>query len=270
MATVKGIYINQTTLENTAKLNYMIENAKASGINTFVIDFGKLTKAYQQNIELVKQSGIRYVARIIVFNEGGSSEQVLSQAYWEKRYEKVQQAIGLGAQEIQLDYIRYSSKQAPSPRNYADVVRVISWFKGKLAGTNIPLQADVFGIIGFRPEMRIGQDAKLIAPHVDAMCPMVYPSHFEPFREHAVTPYETIFNALTSFKKQFSNKLSFKLYPYIELSNYRWPLTTAQRHVYITAQLKAVRDVNADGWYAWSPNNYYDNLFHVLQAQQKA
>lgn len=268
LALVKGIYISQTTLQDTKRLSYLIEQAKETGINTFVVDMDRLTGAYQKNIELVKQAGLRYVARVVIFDKGGDASQVLSQAHWEKRYVLISQAVAMGAKEIQLDYIRYNTKQPASSKNAYNVVKVIQWYKNKLAAQNIPLQADIFGITSFREEKRIGQNAKLIGSNVDALCPMVYPSHFEPFRQHAVTPYETIHDSLVALKGQFNNQIPFKLYPYIELSNYRYPLSSEQRNTYIRAELKAVKDANADGWYAWSPNNYYDHLFYVLRTQQ--
>jgi hypothetical protein len=37
---------------------------------------------------------------------------------------------------------------------------------------------------------------------------------------------------------------------------------------YIKAQLKAVEESGADGWYAWSPHNRYNNLFSILESQK--
>jgi hypothetical protein len=101
---------------------------------------------------------------------------------------------------------------------------------------------------------------------VNVLCPMVYPSHYEPFRMHAVTPYETVYKSLMSIREQFDNEqLPFKLYPYIELSNYRYPLSRAKKLAYIYAQIQAVENAKADGWYVWSPHNWYDNLFLVME-----
>ena len=61
-----------------------------------------------------------------------------------------------------------------------------------------------------------------------------------------------------------------KVYAYIELSNYHYPMTKEKTLEYIKAQIKAVADADADGWYAWSPHNRYDNLFNLLESQQKA
>ncbi|HRE32352.1 MAG TPA: hypothetical protein PLD88_10295, partial [Candidatus Berkiella sp.] len=113
-ATVKGIYINQGTLENSAKLNELIQQSKAVGINTFVVDLQKVTRNYQKNINLIKKNGIRYVVRIVVFPDGGRAQQIKSKEYWQNRAKLIDTAVSMGADEIQLDYIRYSSKQSPS------------------------------------------------------------------------------------------------------------------------------------------------------------
>jgi hypothetical protein len=266
---VKGIYLTQTTLENTQYLSYLIEHAKAAGINTFVVDIEKPTKQYQKNIALLKQNDINYVARVIVFPEGGHPEQIASEAYWEKRYKLIAAAVSYGAQQIQLDYIRYNTRQPASSQNAKNIFRVVQWFKDKLKPAGIPLQADVFGISSFGESKHIGQNLRMMAQSVDALCPMVYPSHFEPFRAHAVTPYKTIYTSLTALRSQFDYKPPFKLYAYIEISNYRYPLSPAKRRAYVIAEMKAVKDSGADGWYVWSAHNKYDYLFSLMNQLAK-
>lgn len=262
---IKGIYITQTTAEDTTYFNYLISRAKKVGISTFIVDLELPSARYAANINLLKKNNIHYVARIIMFPDGGKPNQIKSVAYWEKKYRLIQTALNYGAQQIQLDYIRYSSKQPPSPQNAEDILKIIRWVKAR---TPVPLQVDVFGISSFGPSKYIGQDIKLFSSSVDAFCPMVYPSHYEPFRIHAVTPYETVYSSLMAIHKQFNNKpLPFKLYPYIELSNYRYPLSQAKKLAYIYAQIQAAENANADGWYVWSPHNYYDNLFTVLETR---
>lgn len=261
---VEGIYLTQSTAENTTYLNYLIQKAKSVGITTFVIDLERPSKKYQENLVLVKNNHIAYIARIVVFPEGGKPEQIASPAYWEKRYELIKDAVAYGADQIQLDYIRYNTKQPASSANAQHIYKVIEWYKEKLAPLKIPLQIDVFGVTSFGESKNIGQNLKLFASTVDAFCPMVYPSHYEPFREHAVTPYQTVFGSLKAIHTQFSDKLPVKLYAYIELSNYRYPLPGEKKIAYILAELKAVHDAGADGWFAWSAHNRYDSLFHIL------
>lgn len=261
----RGIYINQSSAENSRYINYLIERSKEVGINTFVIDYERSNKHYEANIQQVKKNGIRYVARVVVFPKGGDNSQILSQAYWEKRYKLVESAINLGADSIQLDYIRYRPTQAPSHQNAENILTVIKWFKNKVEAHKIPLQVDVFGIASFGESKYIGQDLKLIGPAVDAMCPMLYPSHFEPYKTHAVTPYRTVYSALQALKTQLNNNVSFKLYPYIEMTNYRFRHPQDKIQGYIYAQIKATEDANSDGWFAWSAGNKYDNLFLVMK-----
>lgn len=261
----KGIYINQSTLDNTAKLSRLIEQSKATGINTFVVDLKTITRNYKKNIHLIKQNGIRYVARIVVFHKGGNVSQVRSLSYWKSKYRLVQAAIDFGADEIQLDYIRYSTKQRPSAQNAVDVHNVIKWFKTQVAEQNKPLQIDVFGEVSFKPSTRIGQDIRLFANTVDAVCPMVYPSHYRPYHYHSSHPYETINKSLKAMRAQFNNNLPFKLKPYIEASNFRYRMSADKKAKYVLEQIRAVEANNVDGWYVWSANNQYNALFSALE-----
>jgi len=266
---VKGIYVTQYNFENTAFLNYLIKNAKNAGIDTFVIDLEKPSKRYKDNIGLLRDNHINYVARIIMFPNGGTPNQIENPNVWQKKYALVKQAVNWGANQIQLDYIRYNTKQKPSQENAKHVLAIISWYKNKISGQNIPLQVDVFGIASFGESKYIGQNIKLFSKSVDAICPMVYPSHYVPFPEHFKHPYDTVYVSLDHIKKQFGgDKMPMKMYPYIELSNYHYPMSHQKTLDYIQAQLKAVKDAGADGWYAWSPHNRYDNLFYILKNQK--
>lgn len=262
---VKGIYLTQSTLENTALLTYLIQRAKAVGIDTFIVDLERPSKKYRTNIALLKNNNISYVARIVVFPEGGTAEQVASESHREKKFALVTSAVELGAEQIQLDYIRYNTKQPPSSKNAENIFNIIRWFKDRLIVNNIPLQVDVFGISSFGESKYIGQNIVLFSKAVDVICPMVYPSHYEPYTHHATRPYETVFKSLQAIKAQFNHQVPIKLIPYIELSNYRYPLSYDKKLAYIYAQIQAAEDAGANGWYAWSPYNKYDVLFHVLE-----
>jgi hypothetical protein len=264
-ALVKGIYITQSTLENTAAITSLISKSKATGINTFIVDLDRPSSRYQSNIGLLKANHLTYVARIVVFPNGGTHELIISEPYREKKYLLIQQAIAYGADEIQLDYIRYNTAQHASRQNALNILKVLQWFQARLAPQHIPLQIDVFGIASFGESFNIGHNIRLFSTTINAICPMVYPSHYDPYVKHALTPYETVYDSLQAIKMQFPGRVvPIKVYPYIELSNYRYPLSTAKRWVYIYAQIQAAEDAGANGWYAWSPSNRYDNLFKVL------
>ncbi len=267
-AETQGIYIHSGTANNTKLINQFINQSKSVGINTFVVDAKNMGETYAQNIKRIKNAGIQYVARVVVFPLGGTPSQVKSKAYWEKIYTSVDKAIKLGADEIQLDYIRYNTKQSPSNQNAQDVLKVIKFFKSRVSQHQVPLQVAVFGVTSFGPSKRIGQDIKLYDGVIDTLCPMLYPSHYEPFRQHAKTPYKTVYSSLEGIKAQYNQKVPFKVNTYIELSNYRYKLSPSQKIDYINAQIKATKDADVGGWYAWSANNHYSVLFEVLREKQ--
>lgn len=261
----RGIYLTQYTAMNTKKLNYFIQEAKATGINTFVIDTELVSKRYGENMQLLPKNGIRYVARIIVFPGGANAAQLKNKAIWEKKWKLVKYALDLGASEIQLDYIRYSHHTKASDKNAEDVVKVIKYFRNQMSSVNskAKLQVDVFGIATIKPSVHIGQNLPMFAETVDAINPMVYPSHYEPFLSHSQQPYKTVLDAVTALRENI--KPSVNVYAWIEVFNYRYPMSYAKRVNYIEAEIQAAKNAGASGWYAWSPNNKYTALFDALK-----
>jgi hypothetical protein len=165
---------------------------------------------------------------------------------------------------VQLDYIRYSSKTDASSQNALDIREVLRFFRARVRERGAKLQIDVFGEVSHGPSLHIGQDMKLFAPEIDAVCPMVYPSHYEPYRERAQQPFETVFGSLTALQQQMGDS-PVPVLAYIELFNHRFPMNVGERVNYIRAQLRAVREAKAEGWLAWSAGNHYDLLFEILR-----
>lgn len=264
----KGIYLTQYTLENPEKLDYLIRESKAVGINTFVIDHEYYSKSYATALAKVKAAGIKNVTRIVVFSDGGNAKQIRSQAYWEDKYKLIDDAIKSGTDAIQLDYIRYSSKEPANPQHAKDVYEVIKWFKSRISSKSLPMEIDIFGEVSYYPSMHIGQDIKMFADSVDGVNPMVYPSHFWPYEKYSAEPYNTIKNSLNALVKQFDNNPPFKVHAFIEAANYHYVTKTTdkQKQKYLLEEIRAVEDAtNTSGWYVWSANNVYENLFKVLR-----
>jgi hypothetical protein len=269
MAVAKGIYITSGTARSTKTMKYLIKRSKATGINTFVIDVYGRNKKYSKNIAMVKQAGIRYVARVVVFPYGARHHQVKSRKIWEKRWKWAKYAVSLGADAIQLDYIRYHRKTQSSINNEKNIDRVIRFFRHRLKDTGVKLQIDIFGVAAHRPTRTIGQNVQLFAPSLDAINPMVYPSHYEPYRHHAVRPYETVFDSVSALKKQLHQYPNVKINAFIEISNYRYKMGYAAKQKYLKAQMKAAMKAGANGWYVWSANNHYKILFNLLDKKKR-
>lgn len=264
----KGIYLTQYVLEKPDRLAYLIREAKATGINTFVIDHEYYSSHYAPAIAKVKAAGIKDVARIIVFSDGGNAQQIHSKEHWEEKLKLANDAIKAGADAVQLDYIRYSSKMPANPQHAKDVLEVIKWFKAKINAQHVPMEIDIFGEVSYYPSMHIGQDIKMFADSVDGVNPMVYPSHFWPYQKYSAEPYKTINHSLNALVAQFNNNPPFKVHAFIEAANFHYIKKTsnAEKQKYLLQEIRAVDDAkDVSGWYVWSANNVYDNLFQVLK-----
>jgi hypothetical protein len=260
---VRGIYVQQLTAKDPQKLQYLIDNALKVGLNTLVVDLWGRSTEYAEGIKTIQKAGLTYVPRITLFPDGATPEQVNDRALLEKRWRLIEYALKLGAKDVQLDYIRFSSRNSESPDNVDKILEVVRFFRERLEQRGARLQIDVFGEVSYGPSLRIGQDMRRFAPYLDAVCPMLYPSHFEPFLETAITPYRTVHGALMALKRQ-TKANPLPVYAYIEHFNYRYPMSDAERTEYLDAQLQAVLDSKAQGFYVWSVGNYYDILFNLL------
>lgn len=264
----KGIYLTQYMLEKPDKLNHLIQKAKETGINTFVIDHDYYSSRYAAAIAKVKAAGIKNVVRIVVFSDGGNAAQIHSKSHWEEKFKLAKDAIKAGADTVQLDYIRYSSKEPANPQHAKDVYLIIKWFKAKINAEHVPMEIDIFGEVSYYPSMHIGQDIKMFANSVDGVNPMVYPSHYWPYQKYSAVPYQTINNSLNALVGQFNDHAPFKVHAFIEAANYHYLRKTSneQKQKYLLQEIRAVEaSKGVSGWYVWSANNVYDNLFQVLK-----
>ncbi len=264
----RGIYLTQYTIENPKKLDYFIAQAKATGINTFVIDHDYYSSHYAQAIAKIKAAGIKNITRIVVFTDGGNKQEIRSENYWEKKFRLIHDAIKSGSDGIQLDYIRYSSKSGADPQHAKDVYQVIKWFRTRINAQNLPMEIDIFGEVSYYPSMHIGQDIKMFSDSVDGVNPMVYPSHFWPYQKYSAEPYKTVNKSLNALVEQFDDKPPFKVHAFIEATNFHYinKTTRTQKQQYLLQEIRAVEDARSvSGWYVWSANNVYDNLFQVLK-----
>jgi hypothetical protein len=93
-----------------------------------------------------------------------------------------------GFDEIQFDYIRFPTDGA----NLADTryrwrdtgmdmdSAILSFLRHIRSRVQAPISVDIYGANGwYRTGARTGQEVELLAPWVDVICPMYYPSHFE-------------------------------------------------------------------------------------------
>lgn len=189
---------------------------------------------------------------------------------WDYIIDISREAINLGFQEIQFDYVRFTSdgdlKRCVYPfgtgKIRADVIReFLLYTREKLGHTGVPISADIFGLSTSVPDdVGIGQQFEKIAGAVDLVCPMVYPSHYANgsfgLRVPDLHPYETVFRSVSDARKRLEQAglTETKVRPWLQdfsLGNY-------YGRAQIQAQIKAVTEAGVKEWLFWNPSCRYD------------
>ncbi|MDR2394983.1 MAG: hypothetical protein LBD93_12635 [Treponema sp.] len=113
-----------------------------------------------------------------------------SEEVWEYHAAIARELHERGFDEIQFDYIRFptdGSNLADARYRWKDPgmdmdSALISFLRHIRFQVDAPLSIDIYGANGwYRTGSRTGQEVELLAPYVDVICPMYYPSHFEQY-----------------------------------------------------------------------------------------
>lgn len=139
---------------------------------------------------------------------------------WEYLVEIAAEAANAGFDEVQFDYIRFSTDIREEEVDYGaeaenvsktDIITQFTEYVYKeLSPLGIYVSADVFGtVIDHETDQEIvGQDYVQMASHLDYICPMVYPSHYYNgsygINVPDAEPYQTIYEAAASSVRELS------------------------------------------------------------------
>jgi hypothetical protein len=180
-----------------------------------------------------------------------------------------------GVDEIQLDYIRFPTSGNLSEARYAydfgkkNHEQTISEFLQRIAAEvhsrNVNLSIDIFGIVAWGDEKDIrstGQRISLLAPHIDVISPMLYPSHFndefDGFANPGDQPYHFISKGIKLIKEQAPNIV---VRPWLQAFAWR---TSTYGPDYIREQVRGVNDADGKGYLFWSASNSYDAVYKAM------
>jgi hypothetical protein len=133
-----------------------------------------------------------------------------SEAAWAYNIALATEACSLGFDEIQFDYVRFPSGDTASVSGQFDLtqaerVGAISGFLGKARESLEPMgcsvSAAIFGIVlATENDQGIGQRPEELSSRLDAISPMVYPSHYADgwigYPEPNDHPYDVTSNAI--------------------------------------------------------------------------
>ncbi len=253
---------------------------------------GNKIKDLRRRIRVLKEKGIYTIARLVVFKDpllarnrpdlavrrltggnwkdrtGAGWTNPYQRQVWEYNLAIAREAARMGFDEIQFDYVRFPSdgdlSQAWYPsqdqRSRADVIaEYLAYARQELHKEGVYVSADVFGLVcSAEDDLGIGQVLEKVAPHVDFISPMVYPSHYAP-RSYGLSdpdamPYQTVLKSMQDATKRLqamgSNAV---LRP--------WLQDFSLRHRYgrseVLAQILAVEEAGWNQWLLWNANSNF-------------
>jgi hypothetical protein len=190
---------------------------------------------------------------------------------WSYNIAIAREAARKGFDEIQFDYVRFptdgrlSAARYSKPNNKDTRLPTIAGFLGRarreLGPFGVFVAADVFGYTAFNAnDTDIGQRIEELAPHLDYICPMVYPSGYHVgipgFRNPVENPFEVVNQSVTLIRKR-SAGLNVRVRPWLQdFKDYAF-----DKRIFgvpeIRAQIKGADDAGALGFMLWNPKNDY-------------
>ena len=201
---------------------------------------------------------------------------------WDYLLEIASQAGQAGFDEVQFDYIRFSTDVNESEVDYGPEsegvgkVEIITEFTEYLYEHLVPqgvyVAADVFGtVIDNETDQKIvGQDYALMAQYLDYICPMVYPSHYHNnsygIKVPDAEPYRTI-NAAASASAQELDAMPEEKRARVRMWLQGFTAGWVGGHIsygpeQIRAQIKGAYDAGYDEWILWNAAvNYQPEAF---------
>ncbi|MDR2431097.1 MAG: putative glycoside hydrolase [Candidatus Margulisbacteria bacterium] len=256
-----GIYLSIWTMNYPERCLPLLQQARAVSLNTVICDFDGVNSIYLKNFQEAGKLGFYRIARIVVFADGATYQTAEDPANRQKKLALSREAESLGFAEIQYDYIRFSDRGSPDPRKKEIIEKFLADARATL---NIPVGADVFGSVAYQPHHIIGQDLIRMAPYLDVVSPMLYPSHFYGDRLRMGNPYRTVLEGSTLARQKLAGTPA-RMIPYIQgfamnLSYADMPLAK-----YIREQIRACEDAGTDGFFIWHSSNDYAAAFDVLR-----
>jgi hypothetical protein len=173
-------------------------------------------------------------------------------------------AAKAGFDEIQFDYVRFPSdgdldaivypKTRREPKDRT-IERFFAYASGRLRPLGVRVSADLFGLAATR-DLGVGQSPKRLGRHLDAIYPMVYPSHYVPGEYHLTDPEafpgRTVEASLGDYQKAVRG-MNVRIVPWLQ----DFSLSRTYGLDEVTDQVTAARRAGANGFMLWNPLGVY-------------
>ena len=278
---------------NTIELDVKDENGEIGFVTSAVPlarEVGAAKPYYRprEAARLIHAKGVYLIGRVVVFedprlsagrpelavkNSDGSVWRNHAGLGWTNPYDKrvwdynvslAEVAARAGFDEIQFDYVRFPTdgdieaivypNKTATPPGWV-IAEFVHYAAKRLKPLGVRISTDVFGLSATR-DLGIGQIPKRISKYVDAVYPMVYPSHFGA-GEYGLddpngSPGPTVEWSLSDFRRELK-KSDAQLIPWLQDFSYGRTYGLAD----VRAQIEAARLMGARGYLLWNPLGVY-------------
>lgn len=217
-------------------------------------------------------------------NKGGAWVNPYDRRVWEYNVAIAREALDMGFSEVQWDYVRFPDVTAhmrttmtyPGSNDVSRAQNIhdfIAWSKKELADYQVPVTADVFGLVThLEGDVDIGQHWETVISVADAVLPMVYPSHYSTglygFARPQGNPYGVVRLAVTdamertAFVRDSAQATVGEVRPWLEAMSIRGMTYGAAE---LREQIQATYDAGAKSWALWNPASRYTEFLRALR-----
>lgn len=239
-------------------------------------------------VRLARERGVYLIGRVVVFEDPllarGRPELAVRRAdgsvwrdaaglawtnpydrrVWEYNVAIATAAAKAGFDEIMFDYVRFPSDGEVAAAVYPNrrglrrndaIPAFLRYAASRLRPLGVRVSAAVFGLSAAR-DLGIGQLPRRLAPHLDALYAMTYPSLFGPgelgLADPSATPGETVTRALARFRRALRGYPTLLL-PWVQ----DFSFTRSYGLEQVRAQIEAARLAGAKGYLLWNPEGLY-------------
>ena len=183
---------------------------------------------------------------------------------WDYNVDVAAAAARAGFDEIMFDYVRFPSDGDVESAVYDNrgaltkreaVPAFLRYAARRLDRYDVRISAAVFGLAAAR-DLGIGQLPKRMAPYVDTLYAMTYPSLFGPgelgIDDPSLAPGETVSRALRRFSIALRGS-HILVVPWVQDFTFTTPFKLEQ----VRAQIDAARQAGAKGFMLWNAEGVY-------------
>jgi hypothetical protein len=242
-------------------------------------------KSLQRLVHDAHQRGVRVLLRVACFHDAWMAQHrrdlaIHGMGEWldpnntaaqDYLLSVVDETLSTGVDEIQLDYVRYPTEGlahadfALGGRKTTDVIAgFVKRVHEHTKAAGVPLSLDIFGVVAWQRAVDVratGQDLVKLGAVVEAVSPMVYPSHFQDgFNGYAVPgahPEVVAFGTKQAVDVLARAKSTAVVRPWIQAFPWHAPGYDAS---YVAREITQARAADGTGWLGWNAGGYYGEV----------